>query len=1184
MEGISREELPPAQSRSAATLHDQRFDHVQMQVEVRELLKVMGSLTLDFDDASKRGISFLGSGLHGTRGDGSHLYAVTRVTRLQKDLEAGTTKGGKSTAKSLMHGMECYARGNLEPLLWLLHVLLCDTTNSMTGTLIKTGEGGAASHLRARIEELTRGVNGEQGHLLLEQRDCLSHAGHNECETFMTAMGYCASDRVFQSTKKDIDETKSKKRVWCKVLLDELTEYVSTRPQCIRFIEDEEAKAAAQDSEPAAAAKQGRRRVSLGKPPRGVVTRWGFYGKAAQWYRFDSPRIELIIKYALSKEPRRRANEWDDDGLGADTPLKKIARVKDEGVRAMLYELSNPEKRVSLIIFEWYFTESLGLFLDFTQSARDFQLVRVHRVLRCRLKLMAALKGPTEEDKPDGLWLSELKPKLDGFVSQHNGWAFDEVNPRSIARTAFAASHDDFCMRTRGYFQPLSLIYSVLDEKGEAVLGAQELLQLAGATWMDGKLVGARPMVRFPQLIAFTPGKSSRKGSLHEGVTASMVVEAMKHPSYCGCALAFLPDLWKHVEALSILPPSTVLRNVPELRLLYDLLAPLAKHSPISNGGKRGAESLMKVIGKVCKPQMRLNDETVSRNVRCACRDPTKLHHLTEAEDRQASYDLGHNKASRVKEKIAVPEVEWMEESTLGYSAEGGEEWGNFGSWNEETYVMPPVRRGHMVLGEEGGDEEEGGEDEDEGEQGEGEQGEANSSAEHALQKQSGRTVKNALVTGAMVSALCPQWNGWFYAEVQSVPLPGATGKGARSATLRWLDEVGGEGCGLYAYDKTFMAPQDIAFTNICDCDAVLHEQRAADGSRQWLTDEALRRDASAASAATAASSTASGDGSSSPAVAKFLAAVAPFYQPSDAERAAESAAGFGHLRSMLDESAATKERKASEPVVAEDPNMRERVRMEVDVLMENGVRIHPLCKAMYGSAATGSSSATPVLIDIEPEDIVLRNSKVKRVRISSSAILSNDSEEWLNDNQVGNANAISDRPSKHQIKLNYPRGSNVETVFTSATVTRTVTTSQVLPLVALLQNFVEAAHWRKLIISFSEKIVYSYEPYGSQLRRRHAIMSAFDATLGALDGWRLECIEVQAQSNCDTSSCGVWILEADRAFVSYVDSEQFGTGTFGTFFIGWLEERGVANLKTLTRGQRKHEAIKGNSITSRSS
>lgn len=303
----------------------------------------------------------------------------------------------------------------------------------------------------------------------------------------------------------------------------------------------------------------------------------------------------------------------------------------------MLSELSNPEKRVGLIIFSWYYTETLGRFLDFTQAQRTFQIGRVHRVIRLRLRLMTALKGPTSDDAIDGPWLSQLKPEIDGFVEQHNKWAFDEVNARSITRTAFTASHDDFFMRTRGFFMPLSLIFSVLDEKGEAVLGAQELLQLAGATWAGEKLLGARPMTKFPALLAFDPREPSRKGSLHEGVTASMITTAIKHPSYCGCALAFLPELWKLVEALAHMPPSTRLSDVPELQLLHDLLSPLAKHSPISNGGKRGAESLMKVIGKVCKPQQRLNDATVSRNVRCACREPSKLHHLTEEEDRQVS-------------------------------------------------------------------------------------------------------------------------------------------------------------------------------------------------------------------------------------------------------------------------------------------------------------------------------------------------------------------------------------------------------------------------------------------------------------------------------------------------------------------------------------------------------------------
>ena len=45
-----------------------------------------------------------------------------------------------------------------------------------------------------------------------------------------------------QSAKKSINEEKSKRRVWAEVLLSELTEYVSSRDDLIRFIEAEEAR------------------------------------------------------------------------------------------------------------------------------------------------------------------------------------------------------------------------------------------------------------------------------------------------------------------------------------------------------------------------------------------------------------------------------------------------------------------------------------------------------------------------------------------------------------------------------------------------------------------------------------------------------------------------------------------------------------------------------------------------------------------------------------------------------------------------------------------------------------------------------------------------------------------------------------------------------------------------------
>lgn len=42
-------------------------------------------------------------------------------------------------------------------------------------------------------------------------------------------------------------------------------------------------------------------------------------------------------------------------------------------------------------------------------------------------------------------------------------------------------------------------------------------------------------------------------------------------------------------------------------------------------------------------------------------------------------------------------------------------------------------------------------------------------------------------------------------------------------------------------------------------------------------------------------------------------------------------------------------------------------------------------------------------------------------------------------------------------------------------------------------------------------------------------------------------------------------ITVADRAFVAYVDSDEFGRGAFGSFLARWLADRGVTDLFTLS-------------------
>ena len=164
-ENVSRDELSPYPGRTTCMLHDERFHYLQRLIGCTEIVQVASQLlSIIYDDASKRGVSFLGSALIGSRADGTLFYEVLRVSRLLKDLVTNKTKSGLNGARALVAGTEDFARDcDHEALLWCLGVILCDTTGSNTGTRIVTGEGGSASHFRARVEELTRGADGSQG-------------------------------------------------------------------------------------------------------------------------------------------------------------------------------------------------------------------------------------------------------------------------------------------------------------------------------------------------------------------------------------------------------------------------------------------------------------------------------------------------------------------------------------------------------------------------------------------------------------------------------------------------------------------------------------------------------------------------------------------------------------------------------------------------------------------------------------------------------------------------------------------------------------------------------------------------------------------------------------------------------------------------------------------------------------
>ena len=152
-----------------------------------------------------------------------------------------------------------------------------------------------------------------------------------------------------------------------------------------------------------------------------------------------------------------------------------------------------------------------------------------------------------------------------------------------------------------------------------------------------------------------------------------------------------------------------------------------------------------------------------------------------------------------------------------------------------------------------------------------------------------------------------------------------------------------------------------------------------------------------------------------------------------------------------------------------------------------------------------------------------------------------------------------------------------MHTIFSSRTVQKALTGSLSSPLAALVQSYVSAGHWRKLVVCFADKYVYYHEPYGGQLGSRHAIRQAFEDTLAALDdGWRFQCIPMQFQT--DGSSCGVWDSVTDRAFIAYVDSPLFGMGSFGSFLRSWLEGQGVTDLFAVrSSGAQRKPAIAAN-------
>ena len=201
-----------------------------------------------------------------------------------------------------------------------------------------------------------------------------------------------------------------------------------------------------------------------------------------------------------------------------------------------------------------------------------------------------------------------------------------------------------------------------------------------------------------------------------------------------------------------------------------------------------------------------------------------------------------------MKPKLPTPEVA-DSEPVLGYAHEGdeGEQWGAFGGWNDESY--------EVGIDGEDGEEADGADGRDVGEvvESEGEVGQEEdvAAASFPALEVAGISARSKLVIGSIVSALHsdPQWRGYYYAELVAVPSADAKGAGSKSVTLRWLDEAGREGSGIYEYDPLSPKPEKVAFKNIVNATAPLTACIGPGGQQQWLEPAALAaRDAHCAS------------------------------------------------------------------------------------------------------------------------------------------------------------------------------------------------------------------------------------------------------------------------------------------------------------------------------------------------
>ena len=530
---------------------------------------------LQWDEASKRKKAWCLPTVVGGRGqgDGSRMREVLGAVVLLADHDdGGKKKSGKNIAQAVVGQLLDFLYPDGPPSdqaaadtsfyrdLFSVTFLLSDFTAS------NSGKGKGAGVIIARsVEELS-------GHILIFHGPCVSHVAHNECGEVSKSFGGCEWQPISRRKKKlDVDGTPCYLVAMVPAILDDLAYIMDRFPDLVPHLSWQE----------------GRR--YLGMPAVGVNTRWAYYVDSVKWFEqmgratplpdmSDDPmqddggdqfagtctgRLDRVVNYIIDRSDKReytpRPNESE---LAAE-----INTIANGEVRELLHELSKPNVRLGLAIFELYGTgggdtdeddegndenddgtgveddsgpddegnvayeHSLRRFINFTQDDHEGVIFRVHRRVRARLKHLFTLASEDEDD--GGKYYRRACRRLIEYVESSDG-AFDDIDLREMVRSTFSKAHTFFKGGIEGFDSspgtkflfdhPVYLSAGMLDEGGDGVLTAKELVHLAD---------GQDPMLIFPTILA---------ASMHKGITATMVSEAIKkHPD--SPTHIFLPDM-----------------------------------------------------------------------------------------------------------------------------------------------------------------------------------------------------------------------------------------------------------------------------------------------------------------------------------------------------------------------------------------------------------------------------------------------------------------------------------------------------------------------------------------------------------------------------------------------------------------------------------------------------------------